>query len=290
MAARSNLLILPPDRLDAFTATGVLAELLAFEPARPLHLVTHEDYVPYFADAPGQIEFITHARANGKISRWRLLGEVMGHNWNRVISLSPTRLPLLLWAHHRHHYRFASGTYALPALFANNKFRPPHIWTPDKLHLALPETLAPDAPLVVLSLCESGRAQWDWRHYAELIWRVSDSVAGLKAAHIVVLSDKNCALAAALMENIPAGQISHFQDLAFNKQAGLMRRAKLVIGTDRLAMRMASGTGAGLVLRLDRDDAGGEGRPYGLYVGQDAAEVARYVGHHLPMSDAAQAQ
>lgn len=283
MAPRSNLIILPPDRLDAFTATGVLAELLAFEAARPVHIVTHEDFVPFFADAPASLRFITHRRDNGKMPTMRLLGEAMGHNWHRVISLTTTRLPFLLWARHRHHYRFASGGYALPALFASGKLRPPHIWTPDKLHLALPETLAPNAPLIVLALSENGRAVWDWRHYAELIWRLSDSVAALNNAHIVVLSQRDCPLADSLMAKIPPGQISRFDDLPFAKQAGLMRRASLSIGTDRLAMRMAASLGNALVLRLDREDAVDEGRPYGLYVGQDAAEVARYVGRHLPL-------
>lgn len=285
MAPRSNLIILPPDRLDAFTATGVAAELLAFEPDRPLHIVTHEDFVPLFQDAPGLVRFSTHDRANGNMPALRLLSEVMGHNWNRVISLARTRLPFLLWAHHRHHYRFESGSYALPALFASQSsstFRPPHIWTPDKIHLALPETLAPNTPLVVLALAESGRAAWDWQHYAELIWRLSDSVAALKRAHIVVLSEPGSALASDLVRNIPAGQISHFDDLSFAKHGALMRRARLLIGTERLAARMAASVGTPLVLRFDRDNLSAQGRPYGLYVGQDAVEVARYVGAHLP--------
>lgn len=288
MAPRSNLIILPPDRLDAFTATGVLAELLAFEPARPVHLVMHEDFVPFFADAPAQMRFITHRQLNGKMPTLRLLGEAMGHNWHRVISLTATRLPFLLWARHRHHYRFAVGGYALPALFATGKFRPPHIWTADKVHLALPETLAPDAPLIVLALPENGRAVWDWRHYAELIWRLADSVAALKQAHIVVLANRDCALADSLMEKIPPGQISRFDDLSYAKTGSLLRRARLVIGTDRLVMRMAAGLGTALVLRLDREDTADKGRPYGLYVGQDAIEVARYAERHLPPVESAE--
>ncbi|CAI8196290.1 MAG: Uncharacterised protein [Alphaproteobacteria bacterium] len=282
MAPRSNLIIVPPDRLDAFTATGVLAELLAFEAARPVHLVMHDDFVPFFVDAPAQLRFITHKRETGTMPGLRLLGEAMGHNWHRVISLTPTRLPFLLWARHRHYYRFASGGYALPALFATGKLRPPHIWTPDKLHVALPETLAPDTPLIVLALSENGRAVWDWRHYAELIWRLSDSVASLKHAHIVVLANRDCAQADLVMEKIPPGQISRFDDLPYAKQAEVMRRARLVIGTDRLAVRMAASLGSGLVLRLDRHENFEERRPYGLYIGQEAAEVARYVARHLP--------
>jgi hypothetical protein len=69
-----------------------------------------------------------------------------------------------------------------------------------------------------------------------------------------------------------------------------LRRARLVIGTDRLVMRMAAGLGPALVLRLDREDTADEGRPYGLYVGQDAVEVARYAERHLPpVESAAQA-
>ena len=131
------------------------------------------------------------------------------------------------------------------------------------MHLALPETLAPDAPLIVLALSENGRAVWDWRHYAELIWRLAESVAALKQAHIVVLANRGCALADSLMEKIPPGQISRFDDLSYAKTGGLLRRARLVIGTDRLAMRMAAGLGVALVLRLDREDTADEGRPMG---------------------------
>ena len=67
-----------------------------------------------------------------------------------------------------------------------------------------------------------------------------------------------------------------------------MRRARLVIGTDRLAMRMAASLGKALVLRLDRDETADEGRPYGLYIGHDAAEVARYVRRHLPPVESTQ--
>lgn len=277
MAPSRNLIILPPDRLDAFTATGVLAELLAFEPSRPIDIIAHENQVPFFADAPVKVNFITHDRPSGIMPRWPLMGAVMGRNWHRIISLAPTRLPFLLWAKHRHIYRFDAGAYALPALFAEEKLRPPYIFMPDKLHLALPETLAPTAPLVVFAMGEAGRSSWDWRHYAELAWRLADSAPQLKTAHIVVLSRPGCPLAGPLMDNIPAGQISRFDDLPYGKQAALLRRATLLVGTDRLMARLATVAGTDIVLRLDREDNQMRGRPYGLYVGQDAAHVAQYI-------------
>ncbi len=277
MAASRNLIILPPDRLDAFTATGVLAELLAFEPSRGIDIIAHENQVAFFADAPAALNFITHDKPSGIMPRLQLMGAVMGRNWHRIISLAPTRLPFLLWAKHRHIYKFDAGVYALPALFADSKFRPPHIFMPDKAHLALPETLAPTAPIIVLAMRESGRSVWDWRHYAELAWRLADSVAALKTAHIVVLSRPGCPISGPLMDNIPAGQISRFDDLSYGKSAALMRRATLMVGTDRLAARMASVSGTDVVLRLDREDNQMRGRPYGLYVGHDVAQVAQYI-------------
>ena len=283
MPASRNLIILPPDRLDAFTASGVLAELLAFEPSRPVDIIAHENQLRFFADAPGQVSFITHDRPSGIMPRWSLMGAVMGRNWHRIISLAPTRLPFLLWAKHRHIYRFEPGSYALPALFAEGKLRPPHIFMPDKLHLALPETLAPSAPIIVLALSESGRSAWDWRHYAELAWRLADSVPQLKTAHIVVVSRPGCPIAGPLMDNIPAGQISRFDDLPYPKCAALLRRASLFVGTDRLLARMAATVGTDIVLRLDREDMQNSGRPYGLYVGQDAAQVAQYIATKNPL-------
>ena len=60
-----------------------------------------------------------------------------------------------------------------------------------------------------------------------------------------------------------------------------MRRAAAVISSDRLAARMAPCAGCRLVLRLDRSDVQHSGRPYGLYVGHDPAEVAAYVADSL---------
>ncbi len=290
MAASRNLIILPPDRLDAFTATGVLAELLAFEPARAIDIIAHENQVPLFADAPVALNFITHDKPSGIMPRLQLMGAVMGRNWHRIISLAPTRLPFLLWAKHRHIFRFENGVYALPALFAEGKLRPPHIFMPDKLHLALPETLAPTAPIIVFAMGESGRSTWDWRHYAELAWRLADSVAALKTAHIVVLSRPGCPIAGPLMDNIPAGQISRFDDLPYSKCAALLRRAGLMVGTDRLMARMAAVSGTNVVLRLDREDNQMRGRPYGLYVGHDAAQVAQYIAtRNKPKNETAKA-
>lgn len=282
MAPSRNLLILPPDRLDAFTATGVLAELSAFEPARNVDIIAHNSQVPFFENAPTNVHFITHDNLSGIMPPLKMMGAVMGRNWHRIISLAPTRLPFLLWAKHRHIYRFEPGSYALPALFAEGKMRPPHMFMPDKQYLALPETLAPTAPVVVFALGESGRASWGWQQYAELAWRLAETVPHLKAAHIVVVSRTGCPIAGPLMDNIPAGQISRFDDLNFVKSGVLLRRAGLLVGTDRLMARMASSLGTDVVLRLDGEDNNMRGRPYGLYVGQDVAQVAQYIATKNP--------
>lgn len=275
MAATQNLILMPPNRLDAFAATGVLADMLRAEPARGAHIMCHAAQVPFFQDAPGRINFISYPSAQG--ASLSAMMQLMGRRWNRIIGLTQQKLPFFLWARHRHIFRYQPESYALPSLLAPERATAPHIWIPEKLFLALPETLSPDTPLVVFATGEHLRADWDYRHYAELAWRLADSVPQLAAAHIVVLAQKNCPLAGALMANLPAGQITRFDDLAYAKQAAVLRRAHIVIGTDRLVARMAPYAGANLVLRLDRDDSPQAGRPYGLYGGADAAQVAVYV-------------
>ena len=244
--------------------------------------------MPFFEHAPNALNFITHDNPSGLMPRLPLMRAVMGRNWHRIISLAPTRLPFLLWAKHRHIYKFDSGAYALPALFAEGKLRPPHMFMPDKQYVALPETLAPTAPILVFALGESGRSEWDWRHYAELAWRLAESVPSYQTAHIVVLSRSACPIAGPLMDNIPAGQISRFDDLPYTKIGALLRRARLLIGTDRLAARMAATVGTPSVLRLDREESQSRGRPYGLYVGHDAAQVAAYIAtRNQPKSETA---
>lgn len=275
MAGSKNLILMPPNRLDAFAATGVLADMLRAEPTKGTHIMCHEAQVPFFQDAPGRISFISYQSAQGAGAAAMMA--LMGRRWHRIIGLTHQKMPFFLWARHRHIFRYQPESYALPSLLAPDRATPPHIWIPEKLFLALPETLSPDTPLVVFATGEHLRADWDYRHYAELAWRLADSVPQLAAAHIVVLAQKNCPLAGALMANLPAGQITRFDDLAYAKQAALLRRAHIVIGTDRLVARMAPYAGANLVLRLDRDDTAQAGRPYGIYGGADAAQVAVYV-------------
>lgn len=282
MAAPKNLILMPTNRLDAFAATGVLADILQAEPRAVNDIICHERMVPFFQDAPGQMRFITYADDYGP--GLSVMMQAMGRRWHRVVSLTQQKLPFLLWAKHRHAFRYTPEGYALPSLISPQRAAAPHIWVPDKLHLALPETLSPQTPLVVFATGENGRADWDYRHYAELAWRLVESEPMLAQAHIVVLAQKNCPLAGALMANLPAGQISRFDDLSYAKQAGLMRRARLLIGTDRLAARMAPYAGTQLVLRLDRSESKTPGRPYGLYTGHDAAQVAHYI--HTSLSQA----
>lgn len=280
--ARNTLLIVPPHRLDAFAATGVLADLLRAEPHIGVEIICRESDVALFQDAPGILKFISY-KDDAKPGTSQMM-QTMGRTWHRIVSLTARRLPLFLWAKHRHFFRYEAGTYVLPSLFAPQQKAHPSVWIPDRLHLALPETLAPTAPLIVFATEESGRALWDWRHYAELAWCLADSVAALKQAHIVVLAPAHCPIAEGLKDNIPAGQITHFQHLAYSKQAALMRRAAVTIGTDRLAARMAPYVGCGLTLRLDIGEPKQSGRPYGLYVGHDPNEVAAYIQSNLPQT------
>ena len=280
--ARKSLLIVPPHRLDAFAATGVLAELLRAEPHIAVEIICRQSDVVFFQDAPGVLSFITHA--DDAPPGFGGFIQTMGRAWHRIIALSPQRLPFLLWAKYRHFYRFEMGSYQLPSLAGAEKSALPQIWTPDRLHLALPETLAPTAPLILFATEESGRAEWGWQHYAELAWRMADRISALQKAHIVVLSPTACPIGDGLMQNIPAGQISRFTDLAYAKKAALMRRAAILVGTDRLAARMAPHVGCALTLRLDRTEATPPGRPYGLYIGHDANEVADYIQKALPQT------
>jgi hypothetical protein len=280
MSLRKNLLMVPPNRLDAFTATGVLADMLQAEPSMEVEIICRESDVVYFEHAPGRLYFLTHAQ--DRPPRFSLLLQTLGRNWHRIVSLTQWRLPFLLWAQHRYNFRFSSGAYALPSLFRPERATPPHIWAPEKTHIPLPETLTPQTPLLVFATQESGRADWDWRHYAELAWRLADGNVALQKAHIVVLSQADCAVAQGLKDNLPAGQITHLPDLSYAKTAALLRRARLVLGTDRLVARMAPYASSALVLRLDRAETSETGRPYGLYTGHDAGQVANYIGGALP--------
>ena len=284
MSLRKNLLMVPPNRLDAFTATGVLADMLQAEPSMEVEIICRESDVVYFEHAPGRLHFLTHAQ--DRPPRFSLLLQTLGRNWHRIVSLTQWRLPFLLWAQHRHNFRFSSGAYALPSLFRPERATPPHIWAPEKTHIPLPETLTPQTPLLVFATQESGRADWDWRHYAELAWRLADGVEPLKNAHIVVLASTACSVARGLSDNLPAGQITWLPDLSFAKTATVLRRARLVLGTDRLVARMAPYASGGLVLRLDRSESAQKGRPYGLYTGHDAAQVASYIAGALPQAAA----
>lgn len=275
MAAKKNLILMPANRLDAFAATGVLADLLRAEPNVVNEIVCHENMVAFFQDAPGQMRFITYPDDYGPGPK--VMMQAMGRRWHRIVGMTQQKLPFLLWARHRHMFQYAPEGYALPSLLEPSRAAAPHIWIPEKVHLALPETLAPTTPLVIFATGEYERADWDYRHYAELAWRLSEGVPALAAAHIVVLAQKNCPLAGALMANLPAGQISRFDDLSYGKKAALMRRASLLIGSDRLGARMAPYAGTPLVLRLDRNDHQPQGRPYGLYTGHDAGQVAQYI-------------
>lgn len=266
---------MPPNRLDAFAATGVLADLLRAEPNVVNEIICHESMVSYYQDAPGKIRFVTYTDDYGPGAR--VMMQAMGRRWHRIIGLTQQRIPLLLWARHRHMFQYTPEGYALPSLLSADRAAAPHVWISEKVHLSLPETLAPTTPIVVFATNEYERAEWDYRHYAELAWRLADSVAALASAHIVVLAQKHCPLAGALMANLPAGEISRFDDLAYAKKAALMRRASLLIGSDRLAARMAPYAGTPLVLRLDRKDNQPQGRPYGLYTGHDAGQVAQYI-------------
>lgn len=284
MAAPKNLILMPTNRLDAFAATGVLADILRAEPSAVNDIICHESMVPFFQDAPGQLRFITYPDDYGP--GLSVMMQAMGRRWHRVVSLTQQKLPFLLWARHRHAFRYPPEGYALPSLISPKRAAAPHIWVPDKVHLALPETLSPHTPLIVFATGENARADWDYRHYAELAWRLAETVPALAAAHIVVLAQKNCPLAGALMANLPAGQISRFDDLSYAKQAAIMRRARLLIGSDRLAARMAPYAGTKLVLRLDRQESKTPGRPYGLYTGHDATQVAQYIHKSLLPVDA----
>lgn len=273
--ARKTLLIVPPHRLDAFSATGVLADLLRAEAHVPVEIICRESDVALFQAAPGALSFIPYK--DDAAPGFGLMTQTMGRAWHRIIALTPIRLPFLLWAKHRHFFRYEAGCYALPSLLKPGQTVSPYIWVPDRLHLALPQTLAPTAPLILFATEESGRADWGWQQYAELSWRLADCIPALQKAHIVVLSPAGCPIAQTLMENIPAGQISRFENLAYAKQAALMRRAAVLVGTDRLAARMAPYAGCALTLRLDRHDITPSGRPYGLYIGHDPQEVAAYI-------------
>ena len=295
MASRTILFLAPQDRLDAFTATSALANLLAEEPEALITIVGHKDSFMFYQDAPARLRFLPYEDLTQLRQQVHLAGQTLGRMYHRVVAFERTRLPYFLWARHRHIIEIIPHGYVMPHLFdetegGDDVLCAPVLWGNDKRHLPLPDNLADDAPLIVVAPHEAARAQWTGKLYAELAWRLSDTHSALAPAHMIVLSQSNSkdtaatTIVADIAANIPAGQRSILTDLAFAKQVALMQRARVFLGTDRLLARVAAAAGTPHIIRFDQaGEAANDpaGRPYSLYTGAQAVDLAAFLAAEL---------
>lgn len=276
MSGHAILFFAPHNDLAAFTASGTLAALLARMPDAQVDIVCQQAHCAFYQHAPGHLRFHV-VEARPKLgARLALAMKFMGRMWHRTIVMQGGVLPHLLWSRYRHYIDLPSDSYiACDAIDPTQQFGP-QAFTPDKLHLPLPQTLQQTTPVIVFALEEATRADWQARHFAELAWRLTQTGGAFAQAHYVLLDAANSPLATEIISNIPNGQITHLADLPFVKRAALMRRASAVIGTDRLMARLAAACKTPYVVRLDRQSDGGQ-RPYALYNGTESAPLADYL-------------
>lgn len=295
MIVRKILFLAPENSSDAFTSTGVLQAIIAHQPDALVELVTREAFVPFYQHAPARLRF--HLLGDNDrpsplsarlLMRWStrfsaclsLMRVAMGRRWHRVVSFRTGRvggLPNLLWARHRHIFHHYEEHYNLPDPYQPENRLHPAIWTDERPYLPLPEILTAQTRLLVFAPNEATLSGWDAKLYAELAWRLVDSDSALHGAHVVIMSDQQCPIAQAIADNIPAGQRTMLRDLPYSKCVALMRRACLLVGTDRLAACMAPCAGTGLVVRLATYARTLKGRPYAIYSGTQADELAHYL-------------
>ncbi|MFW2436713.1 MAG: hypothetical protein ACN4FJ_02510 [Parvibaculales bacterium] len=287
MASHNILFLAPESRLDAFTATGVLDALIKREPEAHITIVCHPHYVQFYENAPAEISFLVFDDVSKWRQRARLAGLLLGRVYHRIVALGDFRLPYFLWAKHRHIFTFQPDAYRLPDLHRPESNNPATLWGDDRRHLPLPETLANDAPLIVVAPGEAERAQWNGKLYAELAWRLATAHESYRNAHMVVLrnSDEADPLVSATVEaiekNIPPGQRSVLTDIAFSKKIALLQRAQVMVGTDRLYARMAVQAGTPIVVRFDASGQAPENCPYNLYGGTQATDLALFLAEEF---------
>jgi ADP-heptose:LPS heptosyltransferase len=287
MASQNILFLAPDSRLDAFNATGVLNALIKREPEAHITIVCHPNYVQFYENAPAKVSFL----AFDDLSKWRqraqLASLLLGRVYHRIVALGDSRLPYFLWAKHRHIFTFQPDAYRLPDLHQPEINNPATLWGNDRRHLPLPETLAADAPLIVVAPGEAGRAQWGGKLYAELAWRLATAHESYSTAHMVVLANSDerdpqvSAIVEAIEKNIPPGQRSVLTDLAFSKKIALLQRARVMVGTDRLYARMAVQAGTPIVVRFDASGQAPANCPYNLYGGTQATDLASFLAEEF---------
>ena len=287
MTLKNILFLAPETPSDAFTATGVLANIIEQEPEARITIVSHPDYLDFYRNAPARLEFLTYSDLSHWRQRMHLAGQVLGRFYHRIIAMGDFRVPYFLWAKHRHVFEFPTGLYRLPHLYQADTDTPPVLWLNDKKHLPLPENLAANAPLIVVSPGEAGRAHWNGKLYAELAWRLSNADESFANAHMIVLAktQESDPLAAAIVadieKNIPAGQRTILTGLSYTKQLALLQRASVVLGADQLVARMAACAQAPLVVRLDASGQAPPLCPYNFYAGTLAADLASFIAAEL---------
>ena len=235
--ARKILFFVPDNPLAAFISTGVLARCLKEDEDAVCHIFVTPQTAEFFDDLPAKK--IIHMRAeHGGLRDWfKIMRACIGKYWHRVIDGHKGRFASFFWARHRFYFFLPEHLYSLPDPVRPARRVTGCLWVEPNTQLPLPQSLAPDAPLVVIGASRAHQGMQD------------------------------------IAANLPAGQVSLIEDASVGVRAALLRRATLCVGTDRLTARMAWVAATRHIVRLDARDEE-VSVPYELHAGKDVAALA----------------
>ena len=272
--ARKLLFFVPDNPLSAFISTGVLARCLKDDEKLVCHIYATKQTAAFFENLPAKK--VMHIRGEaGGFSDWlRIMRACMGKYWFRVIDGYKGRYGSFLWARHRYYFFLPEHLYSLPDPVRPNRRVTGCLWVNPAVESPLPENLPDDVPVVVFAPEEGYRARWTGRDYAELAWRLLGHDGPFAGGHLVVMGAARAHQGMQdIAANLPAGQVSLIEDASVSARAALMRRATMLVGTDRLAARMAWVAAVRHIVRLEAREEE-TAVPYNLHAGTDVATLA----------------
>ena len=272
--ARKILFIVPDNPLAAFISTGVLARCLKEDEGAVCHIYATPQTAEFFAELPAKKILHIRAEHGGLHDRFRIIRSCIGKYWHRVIDGHKGRYASLLWARHRYYFHLPEHLYSLPDPERPARRVTGCLWLAPDTQVPLPQSVRPDAPLVIFAPTEAYRSRWTGRDYAELAWLLLGPGGPLSGGHLAVVGTARAHQGMQdIAANLPAGQVSLIEDASVGVRAALLRRATLCVGTDRLMARMAWVAATRHIVRLDAraDDIS---VPYVLHAGKDISALA----------------
>ena len=99
MALKNILFLAPETPLDAFTATGVLANIIEQEPEARITIVSHPDYLDFYRNAPARLEFLTYSDLSHWRQRMHLAGQVLGRFYHILFRHELTLIQVIFILH-----------------------------------------------------------------------------------------------------------------------------------------------------------------------------------------------